>query len=68
MENRMIRYDAVQFQERNYNDLVNEFIEKNENLFNKFVEDRYQSYLENGDEVEIQDAYEIYMENKQMEK
>jgi len=64
----MIRYDAVQFQERNYNDLVNEFIEKNENLFNKFVEDRYQSYLENGDEVEIQDAYEIYMENKQMEK
>ena len=42
-----MKLDRVQFEENKYSDLVDGFIDKNTNLFNSYVDDMYQDYLEN---------------------
>ena len=42
----MARMDRIKFEESKFNDLIDGFIDKNTNLWNQFVDDKYQEYLE----------------------
>lgn len=43
----MVRLDREQFEEKKFDDLIDGFIDKNTNLFNAYVDEMYENYLEN---------------------
>ena len=43
----MSRLDREQFEEKKFDDLIDGFIDKNTNLFNSYIDEKYQDYLEN---------------------
>lgn len=44
-----IKEDRIRYEETHFTDLVDGFIDKFENEFNDFVDDKYQNYLESDD-------------------
>ena len=42
----MVKYDLTQFEEKRFADLLDKFVDKNQNQWNTFVEEEYQLYLE----------------------
>jgi len=62
----MSRLDRTQFEENKWADLIDKFIDKNPQVWIDFVDNEYQSYLENDGEAERQ--AELDREEKMMEK
>ena len=65
------RLDRTQFEENTFWNLQDKFIDKNTNLWNSFVDEEYQSYLEDFEyiqELEVEDYLLEQSRDKELEE
>jgi hypothetical protein len=62
----MVIEDRVKFEERNFNNLIDKFIDKNMDLWNKFVDKEYNEQAENEALIDEDKLYEEERDLKEL--
>jgi hypothetical protein len=64
----MEKFDRVQFEEKRISDLMDKFIDKNTTQWNEFVDEEYQSYLEDFQSIQEIDVEDYLLEQSREEE